>query len=282
MEYGLGRSLRAALAGALLLALAGCATAGGGMGAAGAAKAPAFERVYVFGDSYSDTGYGLFYSDGPTAVAYMAEALGAPVTHTKAPDWQGKSLNFSVSGAQTGAGGGGGGLVKQATDFAALVSSRQVTFDPDKTLFFIAGGLNDRNLTTEQSEANLAWVVEMLRSTRARHFEVANMPEKIPAFSVVGTRLNPMLAALPAKLSAQLGVDVRPSRWGAYYDEVMTNAGALGFTDTTGACAPGHPRNGPANPPPCADPSRYYYYWGGHPSTAVHKLVGARLVEELD
>ena len=34
------------------------------------------ERLYVFGDSYSDTGAGYLDGNGPTAVAYLAERLG--------------------------------------------------------------------------------------------------------------------------------------------------------------------------------------------------------------
>lgn len=33
-------------------------------------------RMYVFGDSYSDTGAGYVDGDGPTAVAYLARKLG--------------------------------------------------------------------------------------------------------------------------------------------------------------------------------------------------------------
>jgi phospholipase/lecithinase/hemolysin len=32
---------------------------------------------------------------------------------------------------------------------------------------------------------------------------------------------------------------------------------------------------------PCAKPSAYYYYHAGHPSTAVHKVVGERVYAEI-
>src|SRR5689334_19530057 len=62
-------------------------------------------RLYVFGDSYSDNGAGYVDGDGPTAVAYLARRLGfelKPATTGGASD----SLNFAVSGAQTGRGAG--------------------------------------------------------------------------------------------------------------------------------------------------------------------------------
>jgi len=63
-------------------------------------------RLYVFGDSYSDTGAGYVDGDGPTAVAYLARRLGfelAPATDLHAAS---ESLNFAVSGGQTGRGAG--------------------------------------------------------------------------------------------------------------------------------------------------------------------------------
>src|SRR5690242_18871477 len=78
-------------------------------------------RMYVFGDSYSDNGAGYVDGDGPTAVAYLAKRLGfelKPATKGAAPS---DSLNFAVSGAQTGQGAGrtvkdallGRGMVEQ-------------------------------------------------------------------------------------------------------------------------------------------------------------------------
>jgi phospholipase/lecithinase/hemolysin len=32
---------------------------------------------------------------------------------------------------------------------------------------------------------------------------------------------------------------------------------------------------------PCAKPSAYYYYHAGHPSTAVHKMVGEKVYAEI-
>ena len=105
------------------------------------------------------------------------------------------------------------------------------------------------------------------------------MPEKIPSFSRTGIRLNPTLAALPAKLSASLGVDAKTSRWGAYFDEVMDNPAAFGITDTRSRCAE---RNIPGpEPKGCDTPDQLFFYHEGHPSTAVQKIVGATLVEEL-
>jgi phospholipase/lecithinase/hemolysin len=273
---------------AAALALSACATSAVGPApaetAAATKAAKTWKRLYVFGDSYSDIGFGYLDGNGPTAVGYLAQNLGLTLTHTKAADWQGKSLDFAVSGAQTGTNGSrdaklGYGMGLQAREFATLVSQGKIRFDPDHTLFFIAGGLNDSRLTNAVTEANLTSIVEILRNAGAKHFRIAMMPEKIPSFARVGARLNPMLVALPAKLTANLGVDARLSRWGAYYDEVMENPAAFGITDTKTRCAE---RNIPGpEPEGCANPDQHFFYHEGHPSTAVHRIVGAKLVEEL-
>ncbi len=65
------------------------------------AQAP-IDRIYVFGDSYSDIGRGWVDSDGPTAVAYMAQRMGLTMVPSNTPDAEEKSLDFAVSGAPTG------------------------------------------------------------------------------------------------------------------------------------------------------------------------------------
>ena len=39
-----------------------------------------YTQLYVFGDSYSDSGSGYLDTNGPTAVAYLAEHLSIPFT----------------------------------------------------------------------------------------------------------------------------------------------------------------------------------------------------------
>ena len=89
----------------------------------------------------------------------------------------------------------------QVDDFAAKVKVHAITFDPETTLFFIAGGLNDRNLTSATTVANLSGEIKTLYDLGGRRFAVALLPTAIPGFSDVGKRLNPELARIPAELS---------------------------------------------------------------------------------
>ncbi len=252
------------------------------------AAGQSISRLYVFGDSYSDTGAGYLDGDGPTAVAYLAERLGLKLALPDDPDANSRSLNFAVSGAQTGRGSGrkvknallGRGMVDQVDEFVSRVQLKAITFDPERTLFFLAGGLNDRRLQNTETVANLKGEIQKLYSVGARRFRLALLPTAIPSFSEVGRRLNPDLERIPSEVESELpGVHIRLSRWGQYFDEVMKNPSAYGIENTKDACA------GRAifdeNTTPCTKPGSYYYYHAGHPSTAVHKAVGDKLYTEI-
>jgi hypothetical protein len=246
-----------------------------------------YSRMYVFGDSYSDIGAGYIDGNGPTAVAYLGWLMGLQITSSKAPQSGGKSLVFAVSGAGTGEGSGrelkgvllGYGMVNQVRDFAARVKSGDITFDPKTTLFFIAGGLNDGRLPTETTLANLRRLIELLRDLGGKHFTIALLPVKIPQFAAVSARLNPALRSFVERDARSLGIDLWLNHWGEGYDDVMEHPAAYGIADTKNACA------GRAifdqDPTPAGDPSAFFFYHEGHPSTAVHRIVGKKLFEEL-
>jgi cholinesterase len=252
------------------------------------ARRQLFTRMYVFGDSYSDTGAGYVDGNGPTAVAYLAGRLGFKLALPKDPDANSQSINFAVSGAQTGRADGrkvkdallGRGMADQVDEFVGRVQSKAITFDPNHTLFFLAGGLNDRRLPSAETVANLRGEIRKLYSVGARCFSLALLPTAIPAFAEVGQRLNPDLRRMPRELEAELpGAHVRLTHWGEFFDDVMRNPSKYGIENTKDACA------GRAifeeNSTPCAKPAAYYYYHGGHPSTAVHKVVGDKLYAEI-
>lgn len=250
-------------------------------------SATRFERMYVFGDSYSDIGEGYLDGNGPTAVAYMAQDLGfSLVPATEVPS-SSASVDFAVSGAQTGRGDGkrigsallGFGMENQVDEFSRLLHEHKIRFNSKRTLFFLAGGLNDKNLPTDTTVMNLEGEIRALYRLGGRHFEVALMPTQIPAFSEVGTRLNPALASIPAQMEEELPkADIRLSHWGGFFDEVMLHPAQYGITNTTDACAGRAIFNQDATA--CAHPEEHFYYHSGHPSTAVHKVVGEMLAKE--
>ena len=246
-----------------------------------------YSRLYVFGDSYSDIGAGYIDGNGPTAVAYLAWLMGlqvAPGNTAKAAD---KSLIFAVSGAGTGEGKGsqvkeallGYGMMNQVRDFAARVKSGELAFDPQTTLFFLAGGLNDGRQETATTLANLRQELQILRELGGRHFTIALLPTKIPQFAAVGIRLNPAYEQFVREEAGAAGLDLWLNHWGAAFDEVLEHPAAHGIVNTTSACA------GRAifdqDPTPVGDPATYFFYHAGHPSTSVHRIVGKKLFEEI-
>ena len=257
------------------------------------AQARPYTQLYVFGDSYSDSGAGYVDGNGPTAVVYLARRLaipftyfGDPKTHEEKPVHEG--LDFAVSGARSGEAEGtthpagellGRGMRNQVNDFAALVKSGAIRFDPQQTMFYFAGGLNDRSLKEGETVANLEGEIDTLYSLGARRFEVALMPVKIPAFAAVAERLNPQLAGIPADMQAKHPeLQITNSQWGPYFDEVISHPAKYGLTDTTNRCAGRTLFHEDSTP--CASPETHFYYHEGHPSTAVHKAVGDLLYSE--
>lgn len=246
-----------------------------------------YSRMYVFGDSYSDIGAGYIDGNGPTAVAYLGWLMGLQVASSKAPGTAGKSLIFAVSGAGTGEGEGrrvkdallGYGMLNQIRDFAARVKSGGIAFDPQTTLFVLAGGLNDGRRETPETLANLRQQLQILRELGGRHVTIALLPTKIPQFAAVGRRLNPAYEQFVRDEAGTAGLDLWLNHWGPAFDEVMEHPAAYGIANTTSACA------GRAifdqDPTPAGDPATYFFYHEGHPSTAVHRVVGKKLFEEI-
>jgi len=246
-----------------------------------------FARLYVFGDSYSDIGAGYIDGNGPTAVAYLAWLMGLQVAPSNGVNAADKSLVFAVSGAGTGEGAGervkdallGYGMMNQVRDFAARVKSGAIAFDPQTTLFFLAGGLNDGRQETAATLANLREELRILRESGGRHFTIALLPTKIPQFAAVGLRLNPAYERFVREEAVAAGVDLWLNHWGTAFDEVLDHPQPYGLVNTTSACA------GRAifdeDPTPVGDPATYFFYHEGHPSTAVHRIVGKKLFEEI-
>ena len=246
-----------------------------------------YSRLYVFGDSYSDIGAGYIDGNGPTAVAYLGWLMGLQVASSKAPDPTAKSLVFAVSGAGTGEGKGrqvkeallGYGMMNQVRDFAARVKSGEIAFEPQTTLFFLAGGLNDGRQETAFTLANLRRQLQILRELGGQHFTIARLPTKIPQFAAVGLRLNPAYEQFVREEHGAAGLDLWLNHWGTAFDDVLEHPAAHGIVHTTSACA------GRAifdqDPTPVGDPATYFFYHEGHPSTAVHRIVGKKLFDEI-
>jgi phospholipase/lecithinase/hemolysin len=254
---------------------------------AAAVAAPSYNKLYAFGDSYSDIGAGYLDGNGPTAVAYLAQKMGLPVTHSKDPTAPTKSIVFAVTGAESGRGEGEKietvtvsiGLINQIEGFAARVKRGELKFDPERTLFFVAIGLNDEKIPTATTVQNVTQAVTLLKAAGARHVTLGLLPTKIPDYAAVGTRLNPAYTQLVPRLMKDLSIDVTLNHWGSYFDEIIEKPAKYGITDTKNVCS-GRALFG-EDATPCKTPDTYFYFHSSHPSTAVHKKVADMLYSEL-
>jgi len=242
-----------------------------------------YTALYVFGDSYSYIGARYLDGNGPTAVAYFAQALGIPLTYPKDPNAGGKSLDFAATAATSGEDKGKGqwccqGMMDQVNDFATRVHSGSLSFKPETTLFFLEGGLNDDKMPAEVTVGNLTREIHLLQDLGARHFTLSLLSTRIPDFAENAKRLNPAYESMVADLQKQ-GVDIRLNHWGPYLDEIMDNPSQYGIVNTTSQCAGRALLKEDATP--CAKPETYFYFHSGHPSATVNKIVGDKLYREL-
>jgi cholinesterase len=254
----------------------------GAMTASTPASAVVINDLFVFGDSYSDTGAFVELSNGPTAVGYLAQDFGITLTTSKNADPGTDGVNFAESGARVFVGPNPPStqprsLTQQVGEFETYVDKKEVTFNPYSTLFFLAGGLNDHDLVTS-AEVNAATAsqVATLYGLGARIFEIALLPASVPPFTNSADNFNPGYEALVPELKAEYpDATFNLSNWGPDYDFIHDHPSLYGLTNTTDPC------NSFGASPTCTAPNTYFYYYVDHPSTYVHEIVGNELHNEV-
>ena len=260
------------------------AAAAGVLGVSNPSSAALINDLFVFGDSYSDTGAYVVLTNGDTSVGYLAQNFGITLTTSKNPDPGTDGVNFAESGARVFVGPNPPAtqprsLTQQVAEFQNYVQNGDVTFDPTSTLFFLAGGLNDHTLvTSDQVNAATTAQVQTLYDLGARLFEIALLPADIPAFTDSANNFNPGYEALVPELQSEFPDAVFGlSNWGPDYDDIITNPSKYNMTNVTDPCrdlfSPGTPT--------CSTPDSYFYYYNVHPSDQAHHIVGNELFTEV-
>jgi phospholipase/lecithinase/hemolysin len=246
------------------------------------ASAVVINDLFVFGDSYSDTGafFPLVNTGGSTAVGYLAQNFGITLTTSKNPDPGTNGVNFAESGARVFAGPKPPAtqprsLTQQVAEFQNYVDSDKLSFDPSSTLFFLAGGLNDHTTSSAEIDAATASQVSTLYSLGARIFEIALLPQDVPAFTDSAVNLNPGYEALVPELQSEFpDATIALSNWGPDYDNIIEHPSEFGITNVTDPCM--------VSPSMiCSTPGTFFYYFNSHPSDASHHIVGNDLFTEV-
>ena len=237
------------------------------------------QDLFVFGDSYSDTGafVPLVNPGGTTWAGYLAQNFNITLTTSKNADPGTDGVNFAESGARVDPvpppTRQPRSLTQQVAEFQNYVDNDEVTFNPDSTLFFLAGGLNDHTSDPTQIDAATTAQITTLYSLGARIFEIALLPQDVPAFTDSALNLNPGYEALVPELQAEFpDATIELSNWGPDYDDILTNPSNYGITNTTTPCA---------GPPVCATPDTYFYYFNSHPPTPLTISSATKSLREV-
>lgn len=281
------------------------------------ALAQSFEKVYIFGDSLSDTGnvhgatfdpnlgIGLppppyfpgRFSNGFVWLDYFTQDLGltpTPFINVLGGTPPTDGINFAFGGATSGIDNTINqellGLQEQLIAFSQIVPSA----DAD-ALYIVWAGANDY-LPTEssfvpfttpnQSIANISFAVNSLATAGAKNIMVVNLPElgKLPLTlaSNDANRLNTLTQEhnqLLASLEQTLNPDINLISLdvNSLFNQVLTNPQEFGFTNVTDACI--------FNPECRDNPTvqNQYFFWDIiHPTTAAHQLIGNLASEALE
>jgi phospholipase/lecithinase/hemolysin len=265
----------------------------GAMSAA-AQAGPSISQVVVLGDSLSDNGnlqaligyppppyWQGRASNGLVAVEYLAQKLGAPLG------------DFAWIGATTGVGNGvdGGtvetlgafGLPGMTTMFQSVFPATPI--DPN-ALYLLWGGANDLRSATNQAEAavaigkavtNLVTMAVTLQSLGATRITVLNMPDlgKTPLSLAMGPMISYFFTQVSIGFNQALKVNLPPGVH--YFDAFSPFAAIVGNPEKYGLSNV----TDQLMLTPGADPDKYFFWDGAHPTTAGHAIIADFLYESV-
>ncbi|MBW4565305.1 MAG: SGNH/GDSL hydrolase family protein [Mojavia pulchra JT2-VF2] len=263
-----------------------------------------YGKIYVFGDSFSDTGnvfnasngiippsptyFNGRFSNGSVWVDYLASDLGLTFNPKN---------NFAFGGATTGFENLGvpslPGLQQQINSF--VVGNQ--TADPN-ALYIIWAGTNDYlsyffdsipNPT--KTIENLSAAVTSLAADGAKDIMVVNLPDlgKMPVanfdsqssnfFNTLSSTHNSSLNTTLKFLSQQLSPDINiiELNVNSLFDKIIADPEEFGFTNAINSCLGRDlsvvPIDVPTLPVLC-NPDKFLFWDEIHPTTATHKLIG--------
>ncbi|MBH8562563.1 SGNH/GDSL hydrolase family protein [Nostoc sp. CENA67] len=262
-----------------------------------------YDEIYVFGDSFSDTGnfyhatkgaippsptyFEGRFSNGPVWEEYLAQQLGLTVN---------LSNNFAFGGATTGLDNIGlpglPGLQQQINSFTAENPSANpnalyiVWTGANDYFSYFLGGVPNFNKTV----TNLSQAVTSLAQVGAQNIMVVNLPD-LGLFPVTGgnsqissylstltnahnSKLNTTLKLLSQQLRPE--INIIPLNVNSLFNRVIAAPGEFSFTNVTDSCIGNSsvvPIDISTQPITCT-PDKFLFWDEIHPTTATHKLIG--------
>lgn len=278
--------------------------------------------IIVFGDSYLDNGASMHlskqalaakipsavalpadpalklykdghWSNGPTAVEYLAKLLGANLT------------DYAVGGAKSGSGNyyawldayTDSGLLGQVADHKASLNGK---FLDSKTLYVIAASANDYfqfvdfsqpgklDNMAERAAVNTYTAVQRLVDSGAQSFLIVksyaltDLPyitanKQVDQAKLYSEYYNASLDKLMKPLLANKKLSITMFDWQQKTHDIATTKAKYGITNTTDACQVTMPLAKAA----CATPNSYLFWDEYHPSTRAHEILGQMMFSTL-
>ena len=286
--------------------------------ASAAQAAPTYDHLYAFGDSYSDNGAGEAFtrtlvsqnikeaqvlpgerywqgrwSNGPTAVEGLAQALKVPLTDYAiggAKSGHGNYYTWMLPTRDTGLLGQVDAYLKATPDNKANPESLYFLFVSANDFFEWADFSHTQSIEQLSSTAtrHIRQAVDTLASAGAQQFMVVGTTDlsRVPAV-VQGkqveqaTRFQQALERdVPAMLETLAKTqDVKIVYFDhlAFSTAVRATPQASGFRDLDTPCQATYPQVKPV----CSDPDTHYYWDEWHPTRKVHALAADAMFKAL-
>ncbi|MEH1835756.1 MAG: SGNH/GDSL hydrolase family protein [Nostoc sp.] len=270
-----------------------------------------YDEIYVFGDSFSDTGnvfnttkgavppspsyFSGRFSNGPVWVEYLASDLGLTFN---------PNTNFAFGGATTGFKNIGlstlPGLQQQINSFTTANPSA----DPN-SLYILWAGVNDyldyffqSTPNPTQTVTNLSTAVKSLAAVGARDIMVLNLPN-LGKFPVTGgnSQVSSLLSTFTSKHNSSLATNLKllsqelnpniniiPVDVNSLFNRIITEPEEFSLTNGTDSCigdSPVVPIEVTIQPVICM-PDKFLFWDEVHPTTAAHKLIGELAFSALE
>ncbi|MGC1295560.1 MAG: SGNH/GDSL hydrolase family protein [Alloacidobacterium sp.] len=276
-----------------------------------AGSQPAFDAIYVFGDSYCDVGniaiatggavpgplyFNGRFSNGPIWIDHLAGTYGVTVTPALAKP---PGTDYAFGGAKvTAAVPESGNLTIPSIPQQVELYLSQHSFRADpNALYIMEGGGNDILDATGGSPDvlggeiafGLLSSIQLLQHAGGRHFLVPSLFNVglLPASREVGNEAFALAASEAANKGLDAGLfiesflpDVHIYRLNTFslLQAIVTDSRHYGFTDITDPCF-----NASATPPTeCSNPYTNFFWDAEHPTIFGHSFFAVAAEQSID
>jgi len=278
-----------------------------------------YSKVYIFGDSLSDTGnlasviggipdpyYNNRISNGPVAVETLAEKLGDTAQASLHLLQLNVGHNYAVAGARA-SGDDFGDLNNQILGFQ--VNHNYIA--PADALYVIFLGGNDIRAALQQSDSKIAKsilkeakrriraAIKTLKQMGARSFLVINAPNiallpetKITAAAIgnpeyiiraeqLSKRFNKKLHNIVKNLDDKDGISIIEFNLYRLFNNIVVNASLLGFSNNTDACFSTFAGAFHLDCNDGLNANQFVFFDEIHPTARVHGIFGEAFFKAL-